>query len=52
MQVVKIVREMGGTENETPAGVRLGHSRHPAAAYVFECIYVLYKPGAKPSATE
>lgn len=32
---------MGGTENYTPAGVRLKHSRHPAAAYIFECIYVL-----------
>lgn len=43
---------MGGIKNEAPTGVRLGHSRHPAAAYMFEGIYVLYKPGAKLPATE
>lgn len=43
---------MGGTKNEIPAGVRLGHSRHPAAAYMFEFVHILYKPGAKPSATD
>lgn len=33
--------EMGGTENYTPAGVRLKHSRHPAAACIIESISVL-----------
>lgn len=52
MQVVKVVRERREVQKMRPSQVSGYGTPGTQLLHIFECIYVLYKPGAKPSATK